>query len=250
MLKRRIGIAVAALLTASSAYAFDAKEDVKAAAKKLAEAANYSWTGTTKNNADGGGQGQNRFAPGPVEGKVEKDGCTWFSMKIGENAIEALLKGEKFAVKSADGWKGSAELQPGQGGGQGRPDPAMFMARSIKTMKAPADGVVQAIDRLKELKAEGDGVYSGEFTEEGAKETVFPTRPGAPAGQAPQVSDSKGSIKIWVKDGMISKIETTVTGKITIRDQERAINRTTTVEIKDVGSTKLEIPEEAKKKLE
>jgi hypothetical protein len=248
-MKRRIGMTVAALLTASSAYAFDAKEDVKAAAKKLAEAPNYSWTGTTKNNAEGGGQGQNRFAPGPVEGKIEKDGVTYFSMKIGENAIEALMKGEKFAVKSADGWKGSAELQPGQGG-QGRPDPAMFLARSIKTMKAPADGVAQALDRIKELKSEGDGLYSGEFTEEGAKETVIPTRPGAPAGQGPQVSEAKGSIKIWVKDGMISKIESSVSGKMTIRDQERAINRTTTVEIKDVGSTKIEIPEEAKKKLE
>jgi hypothetical protein len=249
-MKRMIWIGIAASMMGASAHAFDAKEDVKAAAKKLAEAANYSWTGTTKNNADGGGQGQNRFAPGPVEGKVEKDGFTWFSMKVGENGFEALLKGEKFAVKSADGWKGSAELQPGQGGGQGRPDPAMFLARSIKTMKAPADGVVQALDRVKELKSEGDGVYSGELTEEGAKETVLPTRPGGQAGQAPQVNDAKGSIKVWVKDGMISKIESTVSGKMTIRDQERAINRTTTVEIKDVGSTKIEIPEEAKKKLE
>jgi hypothetical protein len=176
----------------------------------------------------------------------------WVSMKIGENGLEAVLKGEKFALKTAEGWKGSADLQPPAAGQ--RPDPTMFAARGLRNIKSPVDGLSQSIEKLGELKSEGDGVYSGEFTPEGAKEALVPPRPaGAPAGgnfQPPQVSDSKGSIKIWVKDGMLSKIETTLTGKMTIRDQERAINRTTTIEIKDVGTTKLEIPEEAKKKLE
>ena len=193
-----------------------------------------------------------RFSPGPIEGKSEKDGYTWLSMKAGEVTIETVMKGEKFAVKSGEGWKGSADFQPGQGGGQqGRPDPAMFAARMIRNLKAPADGVLQALDRVKELKSEGDGVYSAEFTDQGAKDTIFPPRPEGQGGQnGPQVSDAKGSIKIWIKDGMISKLESTFTGKMTIRDQERVINRTATTEIKDVGSTKVEIPEEAKKKLE
>jgi hypothetical protein len=245
-----IGI-VCIAATASAAPLRDAKEDVKAAAKKLGDAGNYSWTATIKNNADTGAAPP-RFAMGPVEGKADKDGSVWVSTKMGENSIEAVMKGEKFAVKTADGWKGSAELPAG--GQQGQPNPAMFAGRFLRNVKPPAASVSEVVEKLKELKSEGDGVYSGEFTDEGAKETISPPRPaGAPAGgnfQPPQVSDAKASIKIWVKDGQLSKIETTVTGKMTIRDQERTINRTTTVEIKDVGSTKIELPDEAKKKLE
>jgi hypothetical protein len=49
---------------------------------------------------------------------------------------------------------------------------------------------------------------------------------------------------------MIVKLESTMLGKMTIRQQEREINRTATTEIKNVGSTKIELPDEAKKKLE
>ena len=252
-MKRMVGIGILCLVaTASAAPLRDAKDEVKAAVKKLGDGGNYSWSATTKNNADAGGGAAPRFAMGPIEGKTEKDGTIWVSMKLGENGLEAVLKGEKFAMKSVDGWKGSADLQPPAAGA--RPDPMMFAARSLKNIKSPVDGFGQSIDKIKELKSEGDGLYSGEFTDEGAKDLISPPRPaGAPANPnfaPPQVSEPKGSIKIWVKDGLLSKIETTLTGKMTIREQERAINRTTTIEIKDVGSTKIEIPDEAKKKLE
>jgi hypothetical protein len=64
------------------------------------------------------------------------------------------------------------------------------------------------------------------------------------------VSDAKGTIKFWVKDGMIVKVESTLQGKMAIGQREMEINRTATTEFKDVGSTKLELPDEAKKKLE
>ena len=246
-----IGI-VAMAASASAAPARDAKEDVKAAVKKLGDAGNYTWTATTKNNAENAPAAPARFAPGPVEGRTDKDGTIWVSMKMGENGLEAVLKGDKFAMKSVDGWKGSADLQAPAAGQ--RPDPMMFAARSLRNIKSPVAGLSESIDKLGELKSEGDGLYTGEYTPEGAKDAIAPPRPpGAPAGgnfQPPAVADAKGSIKIWIKDGLLSKMESTLTGKMTIRDQERPINRTTTIEIKDVGSTKIEIPDEAKKKLE
>ena len=50
---------------------------------------------------------------------------------------------------------------------------------------------------------------------------------------------------------MLSKYESHVEGKMTggRNNRETEVNRTTTVEIKDVGTTKLEVPAEAKKKL-
>ena len=50
---------------------------------------------------------------------------------------------------------------------------------------------------------------------------------------------------------MLSKYQYKVQGKLTVGEDKREveINRTTTVEIKDLGSTKVKLPEEAKKKL-
>ena len=48
---------------------------------------------------------------------------------------------------------------------------------------------------------------------------------------------------------MLTKHESEVSGKATFEGNERDVDRTTTTEIKDVGSTKVEVPEEAKKKL-
>ena len=38
-------------------------------------------------------------------------------------------------------------------------------------------------------------------------------------------------------------------GKVSFNGNDRDVDRTTTVEIKDVGTTKVEVPEGAKKKL-
>ena len=57
-------------------------------------------------------------------------------------------------------------------------------------------------------------------------------------------------MKFWIKDGALTKYEYNVQGKVMGReDQEMSINRTTTIEIKDAGKTKLTLPEDAKKKL-
>jgi len=243
-MKRMVWCGFLVLAAAVPALAFDDKEDVKAAAKKLSDAPNYSWTTAIKNNAENPAPGA-RFGPGAMEGKTEKDGVTWFSMKQGENTFEYALKGEKFAMKFRDQWMGSGDV-PGAGQ-QGRPDPTAFAARMVKTLKPVSQGVGEAVDKLKDLKSEGDGLYTGEFTPEGAKDQLVPKTGG---NFSPSVTDAKGTVKIWIKDGMLVKFESTLQGKITFGQRETEINRTTTTEIKDVGSTKIELPDEAKKKLE
>ena len=63
-------------------------DDVKAAAKKLADQSNYSWK-TTIVVPEGSSFG--RMRPGPTEGKTEKDGYTWLSMTRGDNTVEAFF---------------------------------------------------------------------------------------------------------------------------------------------------------------
>jgi hypothetical protein len=238
-MKRTVIIGAIGLL-AGSLLAADVgpKDEIKNAAKKLAENS-YGWKTTIQVPESVGSQ----FRPGPTEGKFSKDGTVLLTMTRGDATIEAVLKGEKGALKTDEGWKSLAELT--EGGAQ--PSRGTFMARMLRAFKHPAAQAQEPLASAKDLK-KTDGAYGSDLTEEGAKRLL--TFGGRPGGQAPEPKGAKGSVKFWMKEGMLIKYEFNVQGKIVGRDdQEFDINRTTTVEIKDVGSTKLEVPEEAKKKL-
>ena len=80
------------------------KDDVAAAASKLADGGNYSW----KSTMDLGPNSQ--FTPGPTEGKIDKDGTIWLSMTFNDNTIEGAKMGDKVAVKGEDGWQAGSEI--------------------------------------------------------------------------------------------------------------------------------------------
>lgn len=242
-MKTQILIGAMGLLV-TSLLAADAKDEVKAAATKLADAGGYSWKTTTESGAGGAGGAR---ASGPVEGKAAKDGMVCLMMKRGDNTIEAFLKGGKGAVKTPDGWQSLSEAvqATGGGGGQGGRGRGM-MGRMLQNYKAPAVEAGELAAKVKELKKDGD-VYAGDFTEEGAKAVL--TGPMRGGNNPPEVSGAKGALKIWLKEGLLSKYEYSIQGKVTFNNNERDVNRTVTVEIKDVGKTTVEVPDEAKNKL-
>ena len=228
-----LGLLCAAVLTVADS---DLKSEVRAAAKKLGDQANYSWTATPKME---GGPGGGNFRPGPTEGQTEKGGITYLKMTMGDRTIESAAKGEKVAIKGEDGWEAAGDLEGNR----------QFMARRMKNYKAPAVEAADLADKASSLK-QADGAISGELTGEGARELLSfgGRRPNASPRAGPK--DAKGSVKFWLKDGALVKYEFTVQGTITGRDdQEFKINRTTTVQIKDAGTTKPGVPEEARKKL-
>jgi len=234
-MKEHIWFGTLALLAGSLLAANAArKDDVSAAAKKLADKDNYAWKQTTE-NAGGGGRGG-----GASEGKTEKDGYLWLSITMRDNTIEAVKKGDKGAIKTPDGWQSLSEATSGDQG------PATFAARRLQNFKAPAAQAEDLAGKVKELKQDGD-VYSGELTEEGAKSQLM--FGGRGAANAPEISGAKGSVKFWIKDGLLSKYEIKVQGKVSFNGNDRDVDRTTTIEIKDIGSTKVQVPDDAKKKL-
>ena len=91
-----------------------------------------------------------------------------------------------------------------------------------------------------------EGTYSADLTEAGAKERLTFGR----GGQGPEVSNAKGSAKFWIKDGVLAKYELKTSGHVEFNGNGRDVDRTTTVEIKDAGKTKIEVPDDAKKKAE
>lgn len=224
----------ATVLLAGSLPAADSKDDIAAAVKKLGEQANYSWT-TTVVVPEG-----SRFRPGPTEGKTEKDGFTQLSVTMNDNTTQAVLKGDKAAINSPEnGWQSLAELENAEGA-------ARFRAMAARNFKAPTVLAAELAAGAKTLAKDGDAL-SGELKEDVAGTLLtFGRRAG---GDGPTVSNAKGSVKFWLKDGALVKYEIKVSGKVSFNGNERDVERTMTTEIKDVGSTKVEVPEEAKKKL-
>jgi hypothetical protein len=233
-MKRNILFGALAMLAGSLLAADSPKDDITSAVKKLGEKANYSWT-TTVTVPEG-----SRFRSGPTEGKTDKEGVMHLTTTFGDNKAQAFLKGEKGAVSNPDGgWQTLAEIEGSEGRGR-------FMSRMWRNFKAPTVQAADLVARAKELKKEGDMV-TGELTEEITKELLsFRGRGG---GDGPTITSPKGSVKFWMKDGVLSKYEFKVQGKVSFNNNERDVDRTTTVEIKDVGTTKLDVPEEVKKKL-
>lgn len=227
-MKGRMAIGVLALFAGSILAADGGKEEVKNAAKGLGDKTNYSWATTTEGTR-----------PGTSQGKTEKGGVTCVNLKIRDNDIEIYLKGDKGAIKAQDGWKSLSEAAEGGGNGE-------RLTRMVKSMKTPAAEVAELVDKVKELKKDDDAL-AGDLTDEGAKAVLAAAARRAGANAEP--TEAKGSLKVWIKDGVISKYQFKLEGKLNINGNETPVERTTTVEIKDVGSTKIELPDDAKQKL-
>ncbi len=241
-MKQTLFLMALALMT-SSLVAADttAKDDVIAAAKKLAEKPNYSW----KSNTEMGG-GNNRGG-GPMEGKTDKAGYSLILVIRGENTIEALVKDGKAAVKIVDGWQSPQEMADALGAAGGNRNPGRMIARLVQSIQTPSAQATDLAGKTKELK-KADDAYSGDLEEAAVKEmlTLGRRREGA---EAPTVTGAKGSVKFWLQEGILFKMVIKASGSVKSGDNEREVERTVTVDIKDVGATKMEIPEDAKKKL-
>ncbi len=232
-MKPTVLFSAAAVLVATTVVAADSnpKDEITAAAKKLGDDSNYSWRTTVAVPEDA------PFKPGPTEGKTEKGGVTLLAMTFGDNETKAVLKGEKGAASNPEGeWRSLDELANAEG-------PGRFMGMFLRNFKAPAAQAAELASFSKELKKDGDA-YASDLTEEGAKAFLTFRRGGNAT-----VSNPKGSVKFWIKDGALTKYEFHVKGSVSFNGNDFDQDRTTTVVIKDVGTTKVTVPEEAKKKL-
>jgi len=231
-MKTSLAAASALALFTCSVTSAEPAADVKAAANKLAAKANYSWTSTPKSESG------NTPGSGPTEGQTEKDGFTYVTFSIGNNDVELAFKGDKAAIKREGEWAGLEELQ----------GDSAWIAKRLKQFKAPAAEAEDLVEKVEDLKKGENGVYTGDLTELGVKE-LFSRLRRRETGPTPE--GAKGWAKFWITDGVLSKYQYKVQGKLTVGEDKREveINRTTTVEIKDLGSTKVKLPEEAKKKL-
>jgi hypothetical protein len=172
---------------------------------------------------------------------------------------EAVVLGEKGAIKTATNWQSFAEASappPDEGDGGGFPgfNPNMMAVNNARNVKAPAVEAKELLGLVTTVTV-ADGVYSGALTEAGAKARLTPAPggfggPGGPGGDdGPDITGAKGSVKFWIKDGTLTRYEYNVKGSMDMMGNPIDIDRTTGVDIKDVGTTKVVVPDDAKKKM-
>jgi hypothetical protein len=233
-MKEKILFGAIALLAGSLLAADSNPQDaVKDAAKKLGEKDNYSWTTTIDLGSD---------MTGTIEGKAEKGGATLLTLSAVGQGMDAVFKGNKGVLKLDDGWQSISEVATNsdQGG------PPRIVARVLQAYRVPAQEAADLAVKPKELKL-ADGVYSGDLSADAIKEMLkFGMQA---AGRSLDISGAKGSVKFWLKDGSLTKYEYSVQGTVTFGGNDRDVDLKNTVVLKDVGTTKLIVPEEAAKKL-
>jgi hypothetical protein len=163
------------------------------------------------------------------------------SFSIGDVLVEVYRNGPKGAAQILmGGWHTLDEIA--QMGGT----PATIV-RYVRGYKAPVAESADLAGNVTELK-EADGALSGELKEDAVKEMLlFGTR--SRQGKEPQATGAKGSVRFWIKDGLLARYEINVQGKVMEGDREFTISRTTTVEIKNAGSTKMDVPPDARQKM-
>lgn len=238
---RKLSLLTATVLLGSAGTLADVAEDVKGAARKLADAANYSWTATTE--IEGG-----QWTPAPVKGRAIKGGATVITSERDGSTTTAVLQGTQGVVSTDEGWKTAEELGSAAGGGGG--NRGGMRAAALLRNPLPAASVTQLAEKSKDLKAGEEGVISGELSDEGAKEFARMGRGGRPGGQTPpEPRNAKGSVQFWLKEGQVQKVRLKVSATMTVNGEDRDRVRTTTWEIRDVGTTTVEVPAEAKKRL-
>jgi hypothetical protein len=124
-------------------------------------------------------------------------------------------------------------------------------------------GVAVPTEQIATLLAGVKGDYmivNGAFAADLSPETLTSLismgrggRRGGGGGDAtkgpPAPKDAKGSVKFWLTDGVLTKVELHLTATIEGRNGDIDIDRTTVTEFKNIGTTKVEAPADALKKL-
>lgn len=280
-MKRSTAACLLGVLAAAPSHAGPAESAI-VAAMKLPDAANYSWVTAVDDDARSYEIiGQTERATNyslvtmPMVSAVRRR--TSRSTSIVDNQATVLFKGdEQFVLQTDDGWKRPEEVFPAgnsrgsgggfPGGGMGGPrgrsrrgggnpfphedgsTPTPAYSNLQKTLSRPHEEIGIIVAGYTDLKVE-DGVISGPLNETAAKLLLVH------AGQN-EITPLKasGTFRLWVKDGVLQKYETKLEGTLAIETAAKArheitVRQRSTTTVKDIGTTKFEVPDEAKKKL-
>jgi hypothetical protein len=226
-------IALVTLLTTSLTCVASPREDVAAAIKKVQIAGSYTWKMTWESS---------QFNTGPTTGKINNEGTALMSRSFGDRTIRSVHQGKKAASETQDGWKSLAELETGQG-------PGRWTAMMLRNFTPAAKEAEDLLAETPDLTQQNDAI-SGKLSETGAKQMLSFRRRNNSSQDGPEIRNASGSATFWIENGSLKKYSYTVNGTMSFNGNDRDMDRTIVVELSDLGTTAVEIPAEAKPKLQ
>lgn len=233
---------LATLLWLTGAYAADPPEALKAAVEKLAKGSNYTWT-TTFTFPDA------PIHPGPLNGQIDTNGFLLVSQNIGRGDFEAVIKDGIGVLKLPVGWLGAQEIVDGNPAGA--VGPAFLMSRVLFNVRRPDIQTAELLKMGASFTKDDQGVIIEQLGEKDVVTLIRNGVTGRPNPQPPPLKAAKGSVKYWLNDGLIGKYEINLQAQMLPSAHERAVDfkPTTTVEITNVGITKVVVPDAAREKI-
>ncbi len=221
------------VLILSAALALQS-EELAAAAKKASEMPSYTFKIDVKTDGKG-------LHPPNVEGRFEKDRPQ--SLKV--NGSDTFRKAGLVVVKDGEAWKRLEKPAKGD-----KPAKGALSIQTFGGIKLPHEELADFEKAFEKIEKAADGelsVYSGALTPEGARSAAST---GSKA-EGKSTLNYTGTARVWVnKDGVLVKYEIAVKAKGTVRQKDVEQSLTRTVQLSEVGSTKVEVPEAAAKALE
>jgi hypothetical protein len=208
--------------------------DLQAALRNFAAADDYGWTCI----------GRRGVGDDVVEGKTQ-NGVIALSVTFQDNTASVLIKGDSAIVNTLFGWTPAAviiEATPNYGR---TPNPNFYAAYLTQGYKPPAVVVGDLRQYLQNIQPTADG-YSADLAPDGAGQLLVHTRTyNLDRSAVPTITEATGSIKLSIKDGMLTGYETHASGISTFNASGRAVDQTFVVRIRDVGATTVDVPPEA-----
>jgi hypothetical protein len=226
-----------AAAVASIAPGGDPVSDVQDATKKFAAADDYSWTCIGRRGLGG---------DEVVDGKTQ-NGVIAQAVTFRNNTSSVLIKGDNAVVKTVFGWTPADVIinaTPNYGN-RNTPNLNFYPAYLTKGYKAPAVVVAGLLNYLQNIRVTADG-YSADLAADGAAQLLMHTRTyNLDRTAVPKISDATGTIKLSIADGALTGYEAHASGTSTFGTSGRAVDQTFIVQIKDVGSTTVDVPPDA-----
>jgi len=139
--------------------------------------------------------------------------------------------------------RGSRGGGGGSGGGQdaGSGAPATFPPG----INLPHEELAIIVANYTDLHLDGD-IASGALTQIGTELLIVP-----PGSKDAPPEGATGTFRLWIKDGIVTKYELKLSAKTAPGGHavKGGFSETITVELKDAGTTTVEVPDAAKKQL-
>lgn len=202
---------------------------VRAAFARLNEASSHAFALTTTGNS---------FVKKLV-GKTERSGWAFCTQTSTNGTFDFVFKGRAGVIKTSGGWETFEDMTNPNRASRGlRGGPMRTELMLLKDVKLPATVCLELLDKVDAFRRDGDS-YRGEFK----REALVGMVKGA---EGDPNTTSKATVRVWLLGDKPSKLE--VVRNITTLGKTSEFG--TTIAFSDVGSTKVEIPKEAKERLE